>query len=52
MDRVTEAFDAMIADEREAGGPAGDHFAPPGANSRVWHALEKLAVRDPDAFVD
>ncbi len=50
--RVSAAFDAMIADERAAGGPAGDHFAAPGANSRVWNALEKLAVRDPEAFVD
>ncbi|MCW2838063.1 MAG: phytanoyl-CoA dioxygenase, partial [Marmoricola sp.] len=52
VDRVTMAFDAIIAAERERGGPAGDHFAPPGANSRVWNALEKLAVRDPQAFVD
>jgi ectoine hydroxylase-related dioxygenase (phytanoyl-CoA dioxygenase family) len=52
VDRVTAVFDAMIADERAGGGPAGDHFAPPGANSRVWNALEKLAVRDPEAFVD
>ncbi len=50
--KVTAVFDAMIADERAAGGPAGDHFAAPGANSRVWNALEKLAVRDPEAFVD
>ena len=33
-------------------GTAGDHFAKPGANDRVWNALEKLAVRDPEAFVD
>jgi ectoine hydroxylase-related dioxygenase (phytanoyl-CoA dioxygenase family) len=52
VDRVTAAFDAMIADERAAGGVAGDHFAAPGANSRVWNALEKLAVRDPEAFVE
>ena len=52
VDRVTAAFDAMIADERAGGGPASDHFAVPGANSRVWNALEKLAVRDPEAFVD
>ena len=51
VDRVTEVFDEIIADEAAAGGPAGDHFAPPGANSRVWNALEKLAVRDPEAFV-
>ena len=52
VDRVTATFDAMIDDERAGGGEAGDHFAPPGANSRVWNALEKLAVRDPEAFVD
>ena len=52
VDRVTAAFDAMIADERAAGTAPGDHFAKPGANSRVWNALEKLAVRDPEAFVD
>ncbi|MDX6374959.1 MAG: hypothetical protein QOD98_3947 [Nocardioidaceae bacterium] len=52
VDRVTEVFDEIIADEAAAGGVAGDHFAAPGANSRVWNALEKLAVREPEAFVD
>jgi hypothetical protein len=31
---------------------AGDHFAPPGANDRVWNALEKLARAAPAVFVD
>jgi ectoine hydroxylase-related dioxygenase (phytanoyl-CoA dioxygenase family) len=52
VDRVTEAFDEIIAAEEAAGGEHGDHFAAPGANSRVWNALEKLAVRAPEAFVD
>jgi ectoine hydroxylase-related dioxygenase (phytanoyl-CoA dioxygenase family) len=52
VDRATAAFDAIIADERAGGGPVGDHFAKAGANDRVWNALEKLAVRDPDTFVD
>ena len=52
VDRATAAFDAMIADERAAGGQVSDHFAKAGANDRVWNALEKLAVRDPEAFVD
>ncbi len=52
VDRATAAFDAMIAAEKAAGTVAGDHFATPGANDRVWNALEKLAVRDPAAFVD
>lgn len=51
VDRVTQVFDEIIADEAAAGGAAGDHFAAPGANSRVWNALEKLAVKDPEAFV-
>ncbi|HET9021010.1 MAG TPA: phytanoyl-CoA dioxygenase family protein, partial [Ornithinibacter sp.] len=52
VDRVSEAFERMIAAEKADGGPAGDHFAAPGANDRVWNALEKLAVTDPEAFVD
>ena len=28
----------------------GDHFAKPGANDRVWNALEKLCLADPAAF--
>jgi ectoine hydroxylase-related dioxygenase (phytanoyl-CoA dioxygenase family) len=42
----------MITDEKAAGGAKGDHFAKAGANDRVWNALEKLAVRDPETFVD
>ncbi len=51
VDRMTAVFDAIIAEE-EAGGAKGDHFAKPGANSRVWNALEKSALRDPATFVD
>src|SRR4051812_48520324 len=52
VDRASAAFDAMIADEKAAGGARGDHFATAGANDRVWNALEKLALRDPGTFVD
>jgi ectoine hydroxylase-related dioxygenase (phytanoyl-CoA dioxygenase family) len=52
VDRASAAFDAIIADERADGGAVGDHFAKAGANDRVWNALEKLALRDPDTFVD
>ena len=37
----------MIATQRASGATSGDHFAKPGANDRVWNALEKLAVADP-----
>lgn len=52
VDRATDAFNALIADQRAAGTSAGDHFAKPGANDRVWNALEKMALRDPEAFAD
>ena len=52
VDRATGAFDATIAAERAAGGGRNDHFAKAGANDRIWNALEKLAVRDPETFVD
>lgn len=50
--RATTAFEQLIADQRAQGLTAGDHFAAPGANDRVWNALEKLALHDPDTFVD
>jgi ectoine hydroxylase-related dioxygenase (phytanoyl-CoA dioxygenase family) len=52
VDRVTAAFTRMISEQRAAGIAVGDHFAKPGANDRVWNALEKLAVADPEAFAD
>jgi ectoine hydroxylase-related dioxygenase (phytanoyl-CoA dioxygenase family) len=52
VDRATDAFNAMIADQHASGSAAGDHFARPGANDRVWNALEKLAIRAPEVFVD
>ncbi|WAZ25458.1 phytanoyl-CoA dioxygenase family protein [Streptomyces cinnabarinus] len=52
VDRVTGVFEALIAEQRAAGTTAGDHFARPGANDRVWNALEKAARHDPSAFAD
>ena len=50
VDRATAAFEALIRAQREAGAAAGDHFAAPGANDRVWGAADKLALADPEAF--
>jgi ectoine hydroxylase-related dioxygenase (phytanoyl-CoA dioxygenase family) len=50
VDRATAAFEAMIAEQKTAGVAGGDHFAKPGANDRVWGALDKFALRDPEAF--
>jgi ectoine hydroxylase-related dioxygenase (phytanoyl-CoA dioxygenase family) len=52
VDRATMAFRAMIDEQRNGTAVAGDHFAAPGANDRVWNALEKLALADPAAFID
>lgn len=52
LDRAMRVFDTLIAEQHAAGGATGDHFAAPGANDRVWNALEKLAVRAPDVFAD
>jgi ectoine hydroxylase-related dioxygenase (phytanoyl-CoA dioxygenase family) len=52
VDRVTAVFEALIREQNAAGATAGDHFAKPGANERVWNALEKAALYDPAAFAD
>ncbi|MFE0984475.1 phytanoyl-CoA dioxygenase family protein [Streptomyces rochei] len=52
VDRATAVFDALIEEQRASGATAGDHFAAPGANDRVWNALEKAALHDPDTFAD
>lgn len=52
VDRTTAVFDALIAGQRASGAGAGDHFARPGANDRVWNALEKAALYDPEAFAE
>ncbi|MGC9496476.1 phytanoyl-CoA dioxygenase family protein [Streptomyces sp. WG7] len=52
VDRATAVFEALIAGQRASGATAGDHFAAPGANDRVWNALEKAALHDPDTFAD
>lgn len=52
VDRATAVFDALIAGQRAAGAAAGDHFAAPGANDRVWNALQKAALHDPGSFAD
>ena len=35
-----------------SGAAAGDHFGKPGANDRIWNALQKLALHDPEVFAE
>ena len=50
VNAVTKAFFEMIEQQRRENRSAGDHFAKPGANDRVWNALEKLCLHAPEAF--
>jgi ectoine hydroxylase-related dioxygenase (phytanoyl-CoA dioxygenase family) len=50
IDAANDHFWAIIEQERRSNVGGGDHFAKPGANDRIWNALEKLCLRDPASF--
>jgi ectoine hydroxylase-related dioxygenase (phytanoyl-CoA dioxygenase family) len=50
IDAATEVFRTIIAEQHATNTGGGDHFAKPGANDRIWNALEKLCLRAPDVF--
>ncbi len=50
IDEVNSLFTDIIDDQRRQGANTGDHFAKPGANDRVWNALEKHCVANPRSF--
>jgi len=50
VDAATEVFFEIIAEQHRENKAAGNQFAKPGANDRVWNALEKMALRAPKAF--
>lgn len=52
VDRATASFHELIAAQKAAGIASGDHFAKPGANDRVWGALDKLALGHPEVFAE
>lgn len=51
VDRSSSLFEAILASEAANGG-GGDHFAKAGSNGRIWNALQKVAERDAEAFVE
>ncbi len=50
VNSATRLFNEIIAEQHANGTGGGDHFAKPGANDRIWNALEKFCLRDPAAF--
>ncbi len=49
VDRSTELFRTIIADEYTAGQGQGDHF---GDNERIWNSAQKVCLKDPDHYID
>lgn len=50
LDHVSHLFRGMIDEQNRLGTGGGDHFAKPGANDRLWNALEKHCLADPASF--
>ncbi len=50
IDDATRAFQRMIEAQHARGAGGGDHFAKAGANDRIWNALEKLCLGEPETF--
>lgn len=51
LESSSRVFEQILKDEAVAG-RVGDHFAAAGSNGRIWNALQKVAERDADAFID
>ncbi len=50
IDRASDIFRAIIAEQHRTNSGGGDHFAKPGANDRIWNSLEKHCFADPENF--
>ena len=50
LDRASDIFRDIIAEQHRTGSGGGDHFAKPGANDRIWNSLEKHCLKDPKNF--
>ncbi|MGK8504498.1 phytanoyl-CoA dioxygenase family protein [Nocardia asiatica] len=52
VDRTSTVFFDLIERQKSTNTETGDHFGKPGANDRLWSAIEKLAVADAELFCD
>ena len=50
VQETTRTYRDIIRGQHERGVSNGDHFAKPGANDRIWSALQKLAIAEPEQF--
>lgn len=52
IDRASEVYNQIIAEEKATSGGGADHFAAAGANDRIWNSLQKLCIKAPSVFAD
>ena len=52
LDHANNMFNDLIETEKTQFDNQGDHFAKPGANDRVWNALEKHCMANTGNFID
>ncbi|WP_136659089.1 phytanoyl-CoA dioxygenase family protein [Nitratireductor sp. XY-223] len=50
IDVATGVFERIIEEQRSTDAGGGDHFAKPGANDRIWNALQKHCLAAPENF--
>ncbi|MDA4844067.1 phytanoyl-CoA dioxygenase family protein [Hoeflea poritis] len=50
IDEATAIFEGIIEEQRATNAGGGDHFAKPGANDRIWNAVQKHCIAAPDNF--
>ncbi len=50
VDEATDIFSRIIEEEKAGAGGGGDHFAKPGANDRIWNAVQKHCLAAPENF--
>lgn len=51
LDTATHLFEQLIESEKLENMGGGDHFAKPGANDRIWNAMEKHGRSNPENFL-
>ena len=52
LSATDNAFNKIIARERQSKTSKGDHFAASGSNDRIWNSFNKHGSEDPSSFID
>lgn len=52
INRAEYALEKIVEEEKRTSAGKGDHFAPAGANDRIWNSFQKFAMVDPEGFAE